>query len=253
MKLGISGITICKNWIELDYPGFLTIESLLPVCEEVLVSDGGSTDGTLERLLEWAAHEPKLRIIRHPESLWPSNDQVGNNWVNAVRKQAKYSMTCWLDADEILDPGSYDEMRRAMTLNEERIFTYVNFWLDAQHITLWGDGRKLHLQRADHYIHVHGENPPEWVDVRTNAKGHPSLVSYHYSALRKQDAFIAKCKVIAIRHGFGYADQGLMQAEKEKIPFMPLYSDRTQNAEKFTGTHPAFMNSWLLERGWKLT
>lgn len=247
---GVTGLTIAKNWIELDYPGFLTIESMLPVCDEILVSDGGSSDGTLERLLEWASIEPKLRIMRHPESLWPDSDQVGNSWINTVRKQARYQMTLWLDADEVLDPSGYDEIREAANLREARIFNYVNFWMDAQHTTPWGDGRKLHLQRADQFIHVHGENPPEWVDVRTDAKTHPSLVSYHYSALRKQEAFIAKCKVIGKRHAFGFADQPLIQAEKTGESFMPLYKDRCENMRAFDGNHPAFMAEWLRERGW---
>ncbi len=252
MKRGLSGYTIAINCLALDYPLFECIAAMLPICDEVVVSDAGSTDGTLVKLDELKEREPKLRVVSHPESLWPSNDQVGNNWVNAVRRELDYDMAFWIDADEILDPVSFNEMKNAVQMKEARIFNYTNFWLDAQHTTIWGDGRKLHLQPTADIIHVHGKNLPGYVEVRETAIGHPNLKTYHYSALRRRAAFIAKCKAVAIRHGFGYADQELMQAERTGEDFMPLYADRTKDIKVFTGTHPAVMHQWLLDRGWAL-
>lgn len=252
LKPGISGILICKDWLSLDYCGCETIRSMLPVCDEIIVSDGGSTDGTLDILEDWAMFEPKLRIVHHPESLWPSNDQVGNNWVNAVRKEARYWLTCWLDADEVLDPSGYEEMRIAAHHRQPRIFKYVNFWADAQHTAPWGDGIKLHLQSAEHFIHVHGKNPPEFVDIRSCATTHPSLVSYHYSALRKREAFVAKCKAVGLRHGFGYSAQEEAEAHRHKKEKVALWGLKPEVIEPFTGRHPPVMHQWLLDRGWKL-
>lgn len=250
MKPGLTGCTIAINALSLDYCLGPCVESMLPVCDEVIVSDGGSTDGTREFLDEWAAREPKLRILSHPESLWPDNDQVGNNWINACRKEARYEMFHWQDADEVLDPSSFDEMRRAVALKEPRIFNYVNFWYDSFHTVQWGDGLKEHLKPSWQWCPVHGENPPGYVNERHTIKSHPSLITYHYSALRRREAFIAKCKVIGKRHAFGYNDQPLMQSERTGESFMPLYEERMSRLQPFEGRHPDVIKPWLQERGW---
>jgi hypothetical protein len=162
-------------------------------------------------------------------------------------------MFYWQDGDECLDPAGFAEIRRAVDLREARIFHYTNFWRDAQHTTLWGDGMKLHLKPTDQWMPVHGKNPVGYVDERHCVKTHPSLITYHYSALRRQDAFIAKQKRIGWRHAFGYADQPLMQAERTGESFMPLYRDRWQNSKWFEGQHPEVMHEWLLAHGWKIS
>jgi len=40
-----------------DYSGFL----------EVVVADGGSTDGTLEKLIEWRARDPRIKVVDNPQ------------------------------------------------------------------------------------------------------------------------------------------------------------------------------------------
>ena len=44
----VSGFTIVRNAIKLDFPVEASIRSLLPVCDEVVVNVGRSEDGTLE-------------------------------------------------------------------------------------------------------------------------------------------------------------------------------------------------------------
>lgn len=64
MKL--SGYTTCWNGIERDYPLVPCIEQLLSFCDELVVADGGSRDGSLEFLRAWQARDPRLRIVEHP-------------------------------------------------------------------------------------------------------------------------------------------------------------------------------------------
>jgi glycosyltransferase involved in cell wall biosynthesis len=252
MKRGISGYTFSHNCVKLDYPIFECIASMLPVCDEVVVSDAGSTDGTLEAIKLLAEREAKLRLVHHPKSLFPNGEQVFNNWVEAVRKELDYDMQFMLDGDEILDPRGFAEMRQAVDDRKPRIFNYVNFWLDAQHMCPWGDSRKLHLMRTSQSMHAHGCAPHGFDLIRANAKSDPSLITYHYSALRKRPAFFAKCRVMAERSGLGYADQALLAAEKDGSDFMMGYPDRVASSVPFTGEHPAVIRNWLLERGWKL-
>ncbi len=200
-----------------------------------------------------AGAEPKLRIVsQNPIERFPDGPENGNQWMEMARAECQYSMQLSLDGDEILDPSSYPGILLAVAQGEPRIFTYVNFWLDAQHICPWGDGRKMHLIPSNCPISCHGTAPSGYESMRQVARSDPSLVSYHYSALRRRDAFFAKCKVMAKRFNEDYADQALIWAEKDGIDFAPLYPERMDSLSDFTGRHPDFMHRWLLDRGWKL-
>jgi hypothetical protein len=48
----ISGFMIVRNVISQGYPFLEAIASVLPICDEFLVSDGYSDDGTFEVLSE---------------------------------------------------------------------------------------------------------------------------------------------------------------------------------------------------------
>ena len=60
----ISGYTTTKDVIDMGYPWKESIRSMLGFCDEVVVVDGGSKDGTWEELEAWARLEPKLKIVR---------------------------------------------------------------------------------------------------------------------------------------------------------------------------------------------
>ena len=61
-KPTISGYTTVMDAESQEYPWKRCVESLLGFCDEVVVVDGGSTDGTWESLLEWSGGEPRLVI-----------------------------------------------------------------------------------------------------------------------------------------------------------------------------------------------
>ena len=57
----VSGFTIVRNAIKLDFPVEASIRSILPICDEVVVNVGRSEDETLE--LVRSIDDPKIRII----------------------------------------------------------------------------------------------------------------------------------------------------------------------------------------------
>ena len=61
----VSGFTIVRNAIKLDFPVEASIRSMLPICDEVVVNLGRSEDETLDLVRSIA--DPKIRIL---ESEW---------------------------------------------------------------------------------------------------------------------------------------------------------------------------------------
>ena len=60
----ISGFMIAKDLLGQGYPFVEAIASALPICDEFLVSDGYSSDGTYEVLQRIAALNSKVRFIK---------------------------------------------------------------------------------------------------------------------------------------------------------------------------------------------
>ena len=99
----ISGYTTTYNCIDQKYPFIQSIESMLSFCEEVVVMDGGSTDGTWEQLEELSASNPKIAIYQHKVD-WNSKRSAVEDGAQKARARAKCTQKyCWQqDVDEIV-------------------------------------------------------------------------------------------------------------------------------------------------------
>jgi glycosyltransferase involved in cell wall biosynthesis len=247
---GISGYVLSRNCLSLDYCIDLTIRSLLPVCNEVVVCDAGSTDGTLEMLEEWAGYDSKLRITH-----WDWPDPKGETyffvkWINHAREQLRYDMQLNIEADECLSLRSHDAIREAAAERGSRMFRRLNFWRDA--CSLAPDGhycghQVVRMGPQELWMPSDAPDPHGPQDITRLATWDDRLEIFHYGALRKPEAFIAKSKVMqgAI---FGSLDSRLADAEKagdnwvDRCPFpKPL--------QRFRGKHPDFALQWLRDRG----
>ena len=60
----ISGFMVLKNVLKTRYPFVESIAASLPICDEFLISDGYSTDGTFEILEKIAAINNKIKLFK---------------------------------------------------------------------------------------------------------------------------------------------------------------------------------------------
>lgn len=246
MKAGLSGYLVTRNAIELDYCFLEAIRSLIPVCDEVVVCDSNSTDGTLEALYGMAASEPKVRVIEYPFHPAVGDRQWYDRWLNSTRARLRYSSQLQLDADEVLGENDHALIRTAAELGECRMLRHVNFWRDAHHTTVWGDGMFARLGPSFLYMPSHGS--VDKVDIREFAKRHPPIGElFHYSMLRHRKAFFEKQRFM-LRTLEGTTDAVLEEAEKEGKDFMSY--PHNKEVLPFTGQHPAVIIPWLKKRGW---
>ena len=107
----ISGYTTTYNCDQHQYPWRQCVGSLLGFCDEVIVVDGGSTDGTWEALLEMAQDDPRLKvhqIIRDWES---KRFAVFDGTQKAEARKLCTSNFCWQqDADEVVHEVDYEKI-----------------------------------------------------------------------------------------------------------------------------------------------
>ena len=111
-KPTLSGYTTARNCIEQDYPYEATITSMLGFCDEVCVVDGGSTDGTLERLQKWAAEESRLKVLSSPKDWSHPRFALFDGKLKAEARAMCTGDFCWqMDSDEVVHERDYDKIR----------------------------------------------------------------------------------------------------------------------------------------------
>ena len=97
----ISGYTTTYNCISQEYPFRESIESMLTFCQEVVVMDGGSDDGTFEILTEMAEQHDAIKVYQHPIDFDHKRFAVEDGLQKArAREKCTYEF-CWQqDSDE---------------------------------------------------------------------------------------------------------------------------------------------------------
>jgi len=165
----ISGYTTVMNADSQGYPWQRCIESLLGFCDEVVVVDGGSSDGTWETLLEWS--EKESRLVAHQELRdWDHpRFAVFDGLQKAKARELCTSDFCWQqDADEYVRPGDYKKIKQLATS-----FPTQTDIVSLPVVEFWGSEEKVRLD----------VNPWKW----RLSKNNPNITHGIPAFLRKQD------------------------------------------------------------------
>ncbi len=250
MKIGISGYVCVRNAVELDYSVKESVCSLIPICDEVVVSDGGSTDGTRE-LIE-SIGDSRVRIIDYP---WPNpvrDIHFLTTWLNWTRERLNYDYQITLDADEILAPSAYDIIGSLYEDGFCGSFRRLNFWGDSKHIAppnrVCGD----YVARCGpQHLFACSDEPEVRVhpNLRSKAERREGLTIFHTGFIRDPKKFIAKSEAVQGMF-FGSCDPRLMK-------FKEIGGDwRTGNyfddlpLEPCAAPWPPVAHDWLRSHGY---
>jgi glycosyltransferase involved in cell wall biosynthesis len=253
MKL--SGLVLTRNCVVNDYAYIQAIQSLLPVCDEVVVSDSDSTDGTLEVLNAWAAEEPKIRVVNYP---WP--DPKGEmgwfvKWINHGRSHVKAPMMLQLDADEVLsdEPSTKAAIELTVSIRGAIAFDRINFVRDAHSVIPEGEccGRWV-VRLGPSHLHWVSDEPhkPGEVPLLDMAHLEHGAKIFHLGFLRKREAFFRKAQVVGTAF-FNEYDQRLKRSElsgDHAFSEFPWWNRLTV----YHGYFPLSVRAWLKERGYKI-
>lgn len=250
----LAGIICIRNGFRLDYCWQLAAESLLAICDELVLCDCDSDDGTRQAMDEWAAREPRINLVNFP---W--TNPVGDNmwwptWVNYARQHAKSDWIVALDADEILHEHSYAEVLAAMRNNTPLICHRHNFWRDPQSLIPAGEccGREV-IRVAPKILWIPSDYPdPRANEVMSLAKMSDVQIM-HYGFLRRRESFFKKAREVH-RIWHNSYDARLESVEQEPGNWManPKAVPWLDRLEPFTGTHPKLIQPWLIERGYEI-
>lgn len=265
LACGLSGYIPVRDNFALDYCAQLGVKSLLPICDEVIIGDAGSTDNTLDFFRDWSLTEPKIRIIHCVLPPLPRPDQVEADdpnrppgdpvmligWLNQIRAHCRFEWQITLDADEVLNPKSYSWIKMAIQDGFPCWIKRANFWRspqwEAPHGTVCGENV---VRLAPTRMEMHSDEPcpggePE---IRSKAVNGDNMEIWHFGFLRRQEAFLKKSRVVQAMIHNTY-DNRLRQAERTGESWVDL-SPFPENKPLLprTDKFPDYVNTWLIER-----
>ena len=242
MKL--SGFTFIRNGIELGFPFEASIHSLLPLVDEFVIVVGQGEDDTLSRIQ--AIGSPRIQII---QTHWNEN-LVERGFVYAQQKMiAQYACSgdwaFYLEGDEVLHEDDLPKIRAALEAHHDNpevealVFDYFHFYGSPQWVATSPAWYRRECRIIRNTIRTHAPDGQYWVVMGTNRKGRNPCAAlanahiYHYGHVRKLEYMQSKLDQVSKYWGH--------ETPKASYAIDPLALQR------FKGSHPAIVQSWLHE------
>lgn len=140
-KRSISGYTTTYNCISQSYPFIESITSMLGFCDEVSVVDGGSKDGTWEKLVEMSQSDSRIKIKKIERDWTSKRFAVFDGLQKAEARSMCTSEWCWQqDSDEIVHESDYDKVQNVIRMTPK---SYDLVALPV--IEYWGKNKKVRV------------------------------------------------------------------------------------------------------------
>jgi glycosyltransferase involved in cell wall biosynthesis len=249
----ISGCTFVRNGFLLGYPVKESLQSLLSICDEVVIAVGNSEDDTLKYVQ--SLNDPKIKII---ETIWDDSMREGGRILaqqtNIALEQCSGDWIIYLQADEVLHEQEIELLKTSMMKAETRpeieglLFKYLHFFGDYAHI---GMGRQWY--RKEIRAFRNSGSITSWKDAQGFRVRESDSVFrklrvldipvhiYHYGWVRNPSAYLRK------QAAFGrlYHDDAWLE---EHLPTSEEFPQCYELGD-FTGTHPEIMRDRIKEDG----
>jgi glycosyltransferase involved in cell wall biosynthesis len=244
----ISGFTIVRNAIRYDYPFRESIQSLLPLVDELIVAVGDSCDGTRQAIDELGSN--KLRMI---DTVWDpalrSGGAILAQQTNVALEHCQGEWCFYLQADEVLHEVDREKIRRSIdrasrsSQVDSLSFRYRHFCADysivdpipyRSQVRIIRNGRGIRsVGDACGFAKADGE-------LRTRPTG---AWVYHYGYVRPPDVLAIKtCYFESL-----YANRSI---EPGKEPEVGDFVFDLRRCQLFRGSHPSVMQHRIANKSW---
>lgn len=250
----VVGFTFIRNAIKFDYPIVEAIQSILPLCDEVIVAVGNSDDDTLKLV---NSIDSKVRTF---STTWDDSLRAGgqvlaeetNKAFKAVPVDADWCV--YIQGDEVMHEDSYSPLRKAMQKYQKDanvdglLFNYRHFYGSYDYI---GDAISWYPKE----IRIIKNNPAifSYKDAqgfrkspneKLNVVGVNAFI-HHYGWVKSPEAIQTKKEHF---QKLWHDDQWI---EQNVIDNQEVDTSEVSVLYKFEGTHPTVMQPRIDAQGWK--
>jgi glycosyltransferase involved in cell wall biosynthesis len=252
--LKVSGFTFIRNAILLDYPIVAAIQSILPLCDEVVVAVGNSTDDTLQ-LIENI--DSKVRVI---QTTW--DDSLRQNGrvlavetdkaLAAIDPAADWAI--YIQGDEVMHEADHPNIFNAMTqyLHDNEVdgllFDYLHFYGSYDYIGVSNNWYKKEIRIIKPRRGIFSFRDAQGFRKAPDQKLKVVLANakvYHYGWVKDPTAMQRKQESF---HKLWHDDAWLEKNIKVAETFD--YEDHIHELARFEGTHPQWIAPRIAARNW---
>jgi len=237
----VVGFTLVSNAVRLDFPILESLRSILPLCEELVVNVGPSSDGTLD--LVRSLDEPRLRVI---EGTW--DPSLGGR-VLAVETQraldaCRGDWAIYIQADEVLHESGLGPLRAAMSgaRDDARVEGLLVDFVHFYGSTDWVAGgrawysREVRAVRPGGSIVSHAEAQGFRRRDGSRIQARRSHATYHHYGWARPMAVLAAKR--ETDNALYYGGAARRSPVGERLP-------REVGLSRFEGSHPQVMEAWI--------
>jgi glycosyltransferase involved in cell wall biosynthesis len=156
----ISGYTTTKDCISQKYPFEQSVKSMLGFSDEVVVVDGGSTDGTWEFLEAWSKKEDRLKVYKVERDWNHKRHAVFDGLQKAEARSRCTGDFLWqMDSDEIVHEDHYEKIIGLCKNFPDNIdlvsLPVIEYWGGSEKVRMDINPWKWRLSKNKEYI-THG-------------------------------------------------------------------------------------------------
>lgn len=242
----ISGMTIVKNAIQYGYPIVEAVRSILPICDEFIINEGYSDDGTYELIQQ--INDPKVRIIRQHWDL--SNDVDGlSDQTNIALQECTGDWVFYVQADEVIHEHDLPRLKNIMQrhLHDPSVDSFRLKWLH-----FYGS---YYRYRVDY----------GWFQKEDRIIRNNNTIESTQDALtfRRKDGHELKKKVLrTLLYHYGWVQpEEVMNQRKVNLSSMCIGAQKLSDDQRgkrydygdlnrfpvYFGSHPTVMKDWITQ------
>jgi hypothetical protein len=243
----LSGFTLVRNAIKLDFPIVPAIRSVLEVCDEVVVNVGKSDDDT--RDLVASVRDPRVRILDTVWDFSKKNEMIGMETARAMAA-CKGEWGIYIQADEVLhEAGARELKERVREWNDDQrveglLVKYLHFYggFDTVATNRRWYRREVRCVRLGRDIRPYqgAQGFRVGPEYRKIGARQTDAVMFHYGWARPARAIREKYEASKVIYPWS-RERSEREQQRGYLEWLPLL-------KHFSGEHPRAAREWVAAR-----
>jgi len=254
----VAGFTFVRNALKYDYPIVEAIQSILPICDLLVVAVGDSEDETLA--LIQSIESPKIKII---ETVWDDSLREGGKVLAIETDKAfqaipeEYDWAFYIQGDEVVHEEDLPAIKAAMEAHLEDsevdglLFKYRHFFGSYDYIgnSLRWYPHEIRIIRNKKSMYSYRDAQGFRKDNDEKLKVAPiDAYIHHYGWVKDPRVMQTKQENFnKLWHSDEWMDENIAKVEKFD------YFQNIDSLEKYKGSHPKVMKNRIEKLNWQFS